>query len=72
MNPLLQIGDALTLLKISRSTLLRWEKRGMVRPFKNHARWRFYSQKQIGELQERMRPKQAAASKRRAHRGGGR
>lgn len=54
---LIKIGQALRLLQVSRPTLWRWEKQGLVRPLKNRSGIRFYTAEQIEKLRSMCEPK---------------
>ena len=60
LNP---IGDVMRLLGVSRSTLWRWEQRGIVTPYRDHRGYRYYDQTQIGEMRERLQPTKQEAGR---------
>lgn len=52
------IGQVLHVLQISRATLWRWEREGIVAPYRDHRGYRFYDRAQIEALRRRLQPKQ--------------
>ena len=51
------IGEVMRLLGVSRSTLWEWERWGIVTPYRDYRRHRYYDAEQIAELQRRLEPR---------------
>ena len=58
MKNLISIGEVARILKVDRFTLYAWEKKGIVSPLRDYRGFRFYTQEQLNELIERIKPKQ--------------
>ena len=59
-NDLLTIGEAATMLGVSRWTVREMEKRGEITPLRarrGKVLWRFYSREDVERLREERRPK---------------
>ena len=63
MEDLISIGRVQAMLGVCRQTLVRWEKEGIIVPFKNHKNWRFYSAEQVEKLKELVTPRQKSSDK---------
>lgn len=62
MGGLVTTGNAARMLGVDRSTLYRWEHRGIVRPLRDYRQWRFYRQEDVERLRRWREPKPAATS----------
>ena len=60
MAGLVTVGDAARVLGVDRSTLYRWEHRGIVRPLRDYRGWRFYRREDVDRLRRWREPKAAA------------
>jgi len=57
MCELLSVSDAVERLEVNRTTLYRWERRGIVKPLRDYRGWRFYRPRDIERLRRWREPK---------------
>ena len=57
VDGLVQIAEAARQVGVDRSTLYRWERRGMVTPLRDYRGWRFYCAEDIERLRKWREPK---------------
>jgi DNA-binding transcriptional MerR regulator len=62
MSRILSVRGAIRKLRVDRSTLYRWERRGLVKPLRDYRGWRFYRPKDIERLRRWREPKPAATN----------
>ena len=55
------IGEVLRILRICRSTLCDWERRGIVAPYRDYRGHRYYDNAQIKALERRLQPRKQEA-----------
>lgn len=58
MRNLIPIGEAFRRLGVDRVTLRRWEKEGLVKPYRDHRGYRFYTEEDLQRLAQWRKPRQ--------------
>ena len=57
MEKLSSVQETSRELKVDRTTLYRWERRGLVKPLRDYRGWRFYRPEDIERLRRWREPK---------------